>query len=131
MKPRMQNGWRWLAGAICAGSLTLCSEPSPAQTLAVLCSSELRESGLAALSLVPLAKVDGLRLVDRERLHLVAREYQAGVFSAEAIETVIAAASEGRLPNDITSVLESVAGKWINHPARSGNGIPVRANSDR
>lgn len=112
MKTRIQNWWLWLAGAVGAAIVTLPAEAATPHSLAVLGSSELRATGLSDLALAELSKVDGLRLVERERLDVVAREYATSVFSAnlKAADRV----KLGRLIGADTLVLLSLTGERTN-----------------
>ena len=106
----------WVASVLMActvpAATTFGAEGQPAYSLAVLGSSELRETGLADVSVTALSKVGGLLLVERERLDVVAREYEAGVFAANA--KAADRVKLGRLLGADTLVLLSLTGERTN-----------------
>ena len=50
-------------------------------TLAILCSGDARATGIGDRAAAALSGVDGVRLVERERLDVIAREFEVSMFS--------------------------------------------------
>jgi tetratricopeptide (TPR) repeat protein len=111
--------WNWARGGM-ADLLQIQLQQQGLELLdrdlihSVLSEQRLATAGMTAGDNLAIAKLLNAQFLVTGRVIPLPEErfrVEASVFSVETIESVVAAAGEGRFPNDLSAVLETVAGQ--------------------